>query len=370
MLIDVAIDVAIDYTANGRKSGNSINSTVTFHEIVEIGVTAVSDDDAPIAAEWNDEPPEGFNSKAIWSVADGAERQHVRYHDGAYWRPIQTVSALGQGDGTPVGVNDFLVAAQEGSLLSGFPAPEKRGSKLGSDTAYFERVSASNRRIALADIREAARNVLFVDGVVYERCLEPMVAIVAGTVTRATAHCVASHHHAAALRIITGPCFDKPLENFEIHPIQGFREAFFQAKRLCSSKDNIRETMTLINERKQPVLHSDYLRDRANLPMSECAIRLRQFLSDLTTNKDKMLQPGDRTKLRLFCGLSDALERLPSDDAFDEIETLGNEYLERYEEVREYYAIGQANLKKAIAAAVARPVISPLAVQATDYSPK
>lgn len=341
--------------SSGRRAENAINSTLPFQEVLSVELTEVSDDEAPVCAQWNDEPHPGLSGKSAWNVMPGGETTHVRFYGGRYWRPMSAFASLGEPRGDPVCALDFAVAVGEGRHKRGLPLVNLKGNRYGSDSDYFDTLSASDRALAIQTVESALGDLLVVDGLVYERCLEPMI------VMKIAAFDVHLHDRgtvtvAEVLRIATDLPSPSEIERVEIFPVHRFREALGKSRRANATKNQLRDMLSQSNAAKEPVLLSEYFLDEANAAVSDCAIKLRQFLSILESKRDVKLPFSNRGKIRLVCDLGDTLDDLPNESALDAVETLGMRYLELYGEQREWTCPEQVILKQAIAAAATRTV--------------
>ena len=353
----VIIEVPIRYNASGRKKGNSINSTLPFQEIIEVDIPVVGDEEAPVVAEWDDTPPVGTSPRSSgWTIRPGEEREHVRFFDDAYWRPLRDHEITGSEGGHPISAGDFARTVGEGKHRSVFPVFELTGRKFFPPEQYFETVDFSKRRQHAPLVEKAASDLLIVDGVVYGRCIEPMILVLMTTFQRERQPGTMMGYSGHVVRIVNRPQDDYWFTRAEAYPMHRFREALSKARRLNVTTLRVKEEVNEFNAKKQPVLSGEYFLRSENAPISDCAIKLRQFLSVIERNREAMLPLSDTTKLRLYCGLRDALEEMPSDRAMDVVETLGQEYIDLYEVDREHNHTEQIFLKKAMRAASERPV--------------
>jgi hypothetical protein len=353
----VIIEVPIRYHASGRKKGNSINSTLPFQELVEVDIPVVGAEDAPVVAEWDDTPPVGASvPNSDWEIRLGAEIEHVRFYDDAYWRPLRGYEITGSNDGHPISVVDFARTVEEGKHLSVFPRFELTGRKFFAPEQYFETVDFSKRRLHVPLVEKAAADLLVVDGFVYARCIEPMILVKMTVLDREGRPGSLISYPSEIIRIVNrveGNWFTRA----ESFPMHRFRDALSKSRRLnVTTSALIKDEVNDFNVRKQPTISGDYFLTLDNAPISDCAIKLRQFLAVVEQNREVMLPLSDTTKVRLYCGLRDALDDMPSDRAMDAVETLGQEYIDRYELDRENNHPEQIFLKKAMKAASDRPV--------------
>ncbi len=349
------IEVPIRYNASGRKKGNSINSTLPFQEMIAVDVPVVSDEEAPVVAEWDDTPPSAVSARGGWAIRPGEEREHVRFCGNAYWRPLRNHELAGNEDGNPISSRDFTKIVSEGSHRSVFPVFELTGRKFFSPEQYFETVDFSARRKHARLVEQAAGDLLIVDGMVYGRCFEPMVLVFMTTFDRERMGTLTGYS-GHVVRIVNRPPDDYRFTSADTYPLHMFREALGRARRLNATSTRTKEEANEFSEKKQPVLSGDYFLDPENAPISDCAIKLRQFLAVIERHRDAMLPLSDTVKMKLYCGLRDALEEMPSDQAMDAVEVLGQEYIDRYEVDREHNHPEQIFLKKAMKAASERPV--------------
>lgn len=350
------IEIPIRYNASGRKKGNSINSTLPFQEMVAVDIPAVSAEEAPVVAAWDDTPPAELLPKSGWSIRPGEEREHVRFFDNAYWRPLRAYEITGSEDGRPISVGEFTRIAGEGRHASVFPVFELTDRKFFPPEQYFETVDFSAKRKHALMVEKSAADLLFVGGVVYGRCLEPMVLVSMVTLQRQWVNGTVMGFSGDAIRIVNRPQDDYWFTRADAYPLHRFREALGKARRLNATRARVKDELNELNMKKQPVLSGDYFLQSGNAPLSDCAIKLRQFLAVIEREREMMLPLADTFKMRLYCGLREALEDMPSDRAMDAVESLGQEYIDRYEVDREHNHPEQVFLKKAMKAASERPV--------------
>ncbi|MCV9964619.1 hypothetical protein OIU34_22265 [Pararhizobium sp. BT-229] len=351
------IEVPIRYNASGRKKGNSINSTLPFQEMIEVDIPVVGDEEAPVVAEWDDTPPVGTSPRSSgWTVRPGEEREHVRLFDDAYWRPLRNHEISGTEDGHPISAGEFTRIVGEGRHRSVFPVFELTGRKFFPPERYFETVDFSARRKHAPLVQRAAADLLIVDGVVYGRCIEPMILVSMATFDLEWRPGTVMGYTGYVMRIVNRPQDDYWFTRAESYPMHSFREALGKARRLNATHTRVKDDVNEFNLKKQPVLSGDYFLRPENAPISDCGIKLRQFLAVIERDRETMLPLSDTAKLKLYCGLREALDDMPSDRAMDTVETLGHEYIARYEEDREHNHPEQIFLKKAMKAASERPV--------------
>ena len=350
------IEIPIRYNASGRKKGNSINSTLPFQELIEVDIPVVADEEAPVVAEWDDTPPAGASPRSGWTIRPGEEREHVRYFDDAYWRPLKNYEIVGGEDGNPISAGVFTRIVGEGKHHSVFPVFELTGRKFFPPEQYFQTVEFNGSMKHAHLVQEAAGDLLIVDDCVYGRCIEPMILVFMTTFDRERLGAVMGYS-GHVVRIVNRPQDDYRFTSADTYPLHMFREALGKARRLNATSNRTKDEANEFNLRKQPVLTGDYFLDPENAPISDCAIKLRQFLAVIEKDRDAMLPLSDTVKMRLYCGLRDALDEMPSDRAMDAVETLGQKYINRYEVDREHNHPEQVFLKKAMKAASERPVV-------------
>jgi hypothetical protein len=359
-------EIPIRYKASGRKKGNSINSTLPFQEKVAVDIEVRSGEEAPIVAEWDDTPPEGLSEKSGWTVLPGAEREHVRSFADAYWRPLRRSEVMPGADGCPISVGEFCDSIEAGKHASGFPTVELTGCKFFGASSYFETVDFTDRVKHVRLVEEAARDILLVDGFVYQRCIEPMIVQRMVTCDRQNerlGRVVA--HMGEALRIVNRPPTDRSetaarmywhFSGADTYPLHMFKEALSRTRRQNAANRQTKDMLNDFNVRKQPVLSGDYFLDPENAGLADCAIKLRQFLVVVAQDREALLPISGTRKMRLYCDLSEALAQMPSDGAMDVIERAGREYLDHYEVDREVHHKEQVYLKKAMQAAAGRSI--------------
>jgi uncharacterized protein (DUF924 family) len=373
-------EIPIRYKASGRKKGNRLNSTLPFQEKVSVELDVRSGDEAPIVAEWDDTPPEGISEHSGWTVLPGAEREHVRHFDGAYWRPLRRSEVVpGVADGKPATVGEFSDRIEAGTYGAGFPTVELTGRKFFGASSYFETVDFTDRAMHVRLAEEAARSILLVDGVVYQRCIEPMIVqrmALIDSYNEGLGRTVASMGE--VIRIVNRTPEDKSeatarmyfsFSTADTYPLHRFKEALSSTRRKNATHQRTRDALNAFNARKQPQLSGEYFLDTENARVADCAIKLRQFLVVVTQARETILPINDTRKMRLYCDLMDALTQMPSDAAMDVIERAGREYLDHYEVGRETSHPEQAYLKKAMQAAADRAIDLPMGSQALVMRP-
>ncbi|MCS4089221.1 hypothetical protein [Rhizobium sp. BK176] len=349
------VAVPIFYDAAGIRKGNQVRSTLLFHELVDVDVHDVDGTSAPIALTWRDDPPPSILGAAAWVVEVGAEMQHVRYFEGQFWRPLETRKAIGRGDGRAITCREFFEAVESGLHRAVFPLPPERPARFDRDTEYFGSIISTNRGRSAAAVNSAASRLLVVDGYVYEKAIEPYVILAGARFATPVRDGVVKHAHCAIIRVVAFEYDGSALERCETYPIQRFDEAVAKTKMLTAgSRKEQMEALTTYNLTRNPVIELDLLNYPASAVVSECRLRLREFLSGQAT-APKFLS-ADRTELRLLCDLHDALESLPDEASLAAVETLGKRFIESYEEARQFPDDGLSLLRAAIAAAEDRPI--------------
>lgn len=320
----VLIQVPITYGATGRKSGNNINSSLSFQEMLDIEVEAVSRDECPMVASWDDLPPSMCTGRS-WQIGEGAEREHVRLYKGDYWRPVRWNEVSERRDAHTVDLSEFAPLVKGGMHKGVFPIVRLTPKKFISSNDYFENVSVSNRRLAVSKVEEAVGNLLFVDGSVYTRCLEPIVLAMSLSFEPA-----GFFQLGGVLRIVNRITDLTVFREAVAFPLGEYKEALRSVRRQNSFRGNLKQQLDTFNLGKQPELSYDFPLAAEDVAASRCAVKLRQFLSALEAERKLLLPLDDTVKLRMYCDLRDALEAMPSEAAMDTVETVGQAYLARY----------------------------------------
>jgi hypothetical protein len=352
----VIFEIPIKYKASGRKKGNSINSTIAFQEMIEVDVPAVGDEDAPIVAEWDDTPPVETSLKSGWSVFPGEEREHVRFFGESYWRPLRVHEVAGGNDGLPITVGDFMTIAGGGGQRSVFPSYEITDRRFFAATQYFETVEHSERMKQVAFVRNAATDLLFVDGTVYSKCIEPMILVSMMFFEREWEPGRKLNFQGDVLRIVNRPQEGYQFIASETYPLHRFNEALGRSRKQNASRNRVKEVLNDLNAAKRPNRLGDYFLRPENASVSDCAIKLRQFLAVIDDKRQEMLPVADTTKMRLYCDLRDALAEMPAEHAMEVVEAAGSDYIRLYQVDRESNHQEQIFLKRAMKAASERPV--------------
>jgi hypothetical protein len=373
-------EIPIRYKASGRKKGNSLNSTLPFQEKVPVDIEVRSGEEAPVVAEWDDTPPEGLSERSGWTILPGAEREYVRNFADGYWRPLRRSEVVPGADGCPISVREFSDSIEAGTHASGFPTVELTGRKFFGASSYFETVDFTDRAKHVRLVEEAAKDILLVDGVVYQLCIEPMVV---QRLTTFDFHNVNLGQMVAysgeVLRIVNRPPTDtseaaarmyRHFKTADTYPLHRFKEALGRTRRQNATHMRTRDLLSEFNARKQPMLSGDYFLDPENARVADCAIKLRQFLVVVAQDRETYLPVSDTRKMRLYCDLAEALAEMPSDRAMDVIERAGREYLDHYEVDRAVNHPEQGYLKKAMQAAAERSIDLPMGSQAPVTRPK
>ncbi|MBY3155487.1 hypothetical protein HFO56_24475 [Rhizobium laguerreae] len=365
------LEIPIRYRASGRRKGNSINSTLPFQEKIAVEIEVLSDEEAPVVADWDDTPPEGLSPHGNgWTILPGGEREHVRSFEDAFWRPLRRYEVIPDADAHPISVGEFVRATEDGTHTAGFPPVELTGRKFFGAAEYFETVDFSDRAKYAGSVEAAARDIVLVDGVVYQRCPEPMIVQRTMLFDRESAALGGRvGHMGEVLRIVNRPPTDpsptataiyRSFSSAETYPLHMFKEALSRTRRQNAANRRTKDMLNEFNARRQPTLSGDYFLDGYNAKPAECAIKLRQFLVVVAENREVMLPLSDTRKIRLFCDLSDALADMPSDRAMDVIERAGREYLDHYDVGRENSHLELVVLKKAMKAAAERSIDLPM----------
>ncbi|MBY3433847.1 hypothetical protein HFN89_06760 [Rhizobium laguerreae] len=369
------LEIPIRYRASGRRKGNSINSTLPFQEKIAVEIEVLSDEEAPVAADWDDTPPEGLSPQGHgWTILPGGEREHVRSFDNAFWRPLRRYEVVPDVDAHPISVGEFARATEDGTHAAGFPAVELTGRKFFGAAEYFETVDFSDRAKYAASVEAAARDIMLVDGVVYQKCLEPMIVQRMMLFDRQSAALSGQmiSHMGEVLRIVNRPPTDpsptataiyRSFSSAETYPLHMFKEALSRTRRQNAANRRTKDMLNEFNAGRQPALSGDYFLDGHNAKPAECAVKLRQFLVVVAQNREVMLPLSDTRKIRLFCDLSDALADMPSDQAMDIVERAGRQYLDHYDVGRENSHSDLVFLKKAMKAAAERSIDLPMGSQ-------
>ncbi|MCS4088947.1 hypothetical protein [Rhizobium sp. BK176] len=367
-------EIPIRYKATGRKEGNRLNSTLPFQEKVAVDLEVRSAEEAPVVAEWDDTPPKGLSQKSGWTILPGAEREHVRYFAGAYWRPLRRSEVLEGADGQPIAIGEFSDSVEAGTHSSGFPKVELTGRKFFGPSSYFQTVDFTDRAKHVQLVEEAAKDILLVDGIVYQRCIEPMIVQRMATFdfhNEALDRVVG--YSGEVLRIVNRPPTDTSetaarmywhMQIADTYPLHMFKEALGRSRRQNATNRRTKDMLNEFNLRKQPTLSGDYFLEPENARVADCAVKLRQFLVVVAQDRETFLPVSDTRKMRLYCDLSEALAEMPSERAMDVIERAGREYLDHYEVDREVNHPEQVYLKKAMRAAEERSIDLPIRSQA------
>lgn len=174
--------VPFSYTAEVLKPRHRKTESATFWEWLEVEIQEVDDGEAPVAVEWNAEPPSwmGFADRDRWGKVPADRLMQTRWKDGSHWWPVLT-DETGQdrrrGKLTPEGLermseegedyhNPVMLAFHRGLIAQG-PNP--------IDPADYRSVERCTRESTIAEIQARAARLIVCDGLVWRRGGEPLL---------------------------------------------------------------------------------------------------------------------------------------------------------------------------------------------------
>lgn len=357
-------DVPVAYHAYGKVNGARISSSVGFVEVVPFDIPELTDDAAPIAASWDDASPEYASVPSFPYVG----KDHVRVHEGQFLRPTRAFEIV-TGMRDPLSMVD---AADLGrilakSLMLGLEKHQNANTKRGRvPSEHFGNVDRSSRDFAVREVGKVLSSYRVVDGIVYEKCSQPVVVILSQSFSAAEGDDVfrrngrANTHYrqwsSHVLRVTTMDRAAGVVYQDAFLTIANFKEALKRVRRMNVSVMMEKDAINAFNEARRPELSEFYMADEFQARAEECAMYLRFFVARVEERRKDLLPTGDSYRLRLFCDLADAIGLLPEAEGFDLLETAGRAYLERYEEYAEHLHPEQVALKRAVSLAENRPV--------------
>ncbi|MDW9478938.1 hypothetical protein GOB57_09620 [Sinorhizobium meliloti] len=189
MIFSATIPVAITGTRIGFQHRGM--RRYTFWQEFDIRVKSAKSEAAPVVASWNaafDERLAFRTSRDDWGAYPADGQQHVRFHDGSYWR-LAMQSDLVEGPlSSPVldagRLSDAFDRPERNLLLSQDPLPlVGKGKPVVRDIGeYIELVNSWHKdyttyQSLTARIEALGEKFLVVDDLAYIRCAEPMIEL-------------------------------------------------------------------------------------------------------------------------------------------------------------------------------------------------
>lgn len=189
MIFSATIPVAITGTRIGFQHRGT--RRYTFWQEFDIRIKSVKSEAAPLVASWDaafDERLAFRTSRSEWGAYPADGQQHVRFHDGSYWRQTMKADLMESPLSSPVldsgAFSDAFDRPERNLLLSQAPLPSvSRGKPVVKDLAeYIELVNARHEdyksyNSLTASIEAIGKNFLVVEDTAYIRCAEPMIEL-------------------------------------------------------------------------------------------------------------------------------------------------------------------------------------------------
>ncbi|MCV9963573.1 hypothetical protein OIU34_16845 [Pararhizobium sp. BT-229] len=189
MIFSATIPVAITGTRVGFRHRGT--RRYTFWQEFDITVKSVKSEAAPLIASWDaafDERLVHRTSRNDWGTYPSDGQQHVRFHEGAYWRQVMQSDVIEGSLSSPVldagAFSDAFDKPEWNLFLSQAPLPTVgRGKPVVRDMGeYIELVNSwhddyKSYNALTAKIEAVGKMFLAVDDTVYIRCGEPMIEL-------------------------------------------------------------------------------------------------------------------------------------------------------------------------------------------------
>lgn len=358
-------NVPVAFNAYGKVVGARISSTVGFVEDVPFDIPALAGDDAPVVAEWDDDAPEYIGVQEVPFVG----KEHVRVQAGQYWRPVRGYE-IASGFANPHGMVDVgdLDRALARSAVIGLGKqqnPNTRKNRVPAD--HFGSVEKTGRDFAVREVGRYLSRFRVIDGLVYERCGQPVILLSEGRFEAPEGDDVFRrnnitnrnyrHWRSHLLRVTTMDRVPKLLTYPDLlFTLGSFTDALKRVRRMNVNATMEKDAVNTYNAARRPRLAEGYVADEFHARAEECALYLRYFVTRVQAKQSELLPAGDHERLRLYCDLAAAVDLFPEAEAFDIVEAAGRAYIERYEEYAEHTHPEQRALKRAVALAEDRPV--------------
>lgn len=357
-------DVPVAFNAYGKVAGARISSSVGFVEVVPFDIPVLASDDAPVVAEWDDAAPEYIGVQEVPFVG----MEHVRIQAGQYWRPVRAYeiasvlpNPLGMVDARDL---DRTLSKSAVIGLAKHQNPNTRKNRVPAD--HFGSVEKTGRDFAVREVGKYLSRFRVIDGLVYERCGQPVVLLSEGRFEAPEGDDVFRrnnitnrnyrHWRNHLLRVTTMDRVPSATYPDVLFTLGSFKEALKRVRRMSVNATMEKGAINTYNEARRPRLAEGYMADEFHARAEECAMCLRYFIARVEARQSELLPAGDHERLRLYCDLAASVDLFPEAEAFDIVETAGRAYLERYEEYVEHLHPEQRALKRAVALAENRPV--------------
>lgn len=175
----------MSYKIHGRLPGRVMPRSYIFAEMIEVAVTDVAPEDAPLAVSWKVPylnthiTPSEYRS--IWAY-DAQQRQHTVFHDGRHWLRLLRETPWSNIPSEPVRTADFEAGAEKGAFNGtlGFPVPTQGQRQFeivaGDPADRFEEIIRNGRSKALE--QASGLEFISVSGVLHMRCDQPCFKLV------------------------------------------------------------------------------------------------------------------------------------------------------------------------------------------------
>jgi len=359
------LDVAVVYQAYGKIRNSRFSSTVGFAEVIPFDVAVLDGSDAPVVAEWDDSRPPHQKRRDPQEVYLGHE--HVRYAEQSYWRPLRKFDAIEVKAGTghqPVDLALLSDILRQSRFHPSTRWQNPNTSKKKRPGDHFETVAKTSRNHAIRDIASSLSRLRIIDGMPYVKCGRPIIRVDYEEFSTGLSGKVANMHGEMvprmtgwlnnAIRIVTADRDHKLHLRHNVYTIQDFRTALKKSRMLNAHGHYDVNGINEFNAGRAPVLYDHPAIQDPDADL--CALFVERFVAKVEENREGLLPKGDYTRLRLFCEIVAALERLPDPDGFEALEIAGREYLERYEDYEQHIHQEQVLLRSAIEIAENRPV--------------
>jgi hypothetical protein len=260
-----------------------------------------------------------------------------------------------------VTAESFIELAGNGDVHNVLPERRHRANaRVGIPEQYFETVDSSCRTEAVMPVLRSATQMAVIDGKMYTKCAEPCVAVMSlfyeGRVRRdgVLQHPARRYNERGyTVRLITSIGQIPNPEKAALFPLQDFKSAIQAARRGNANQIQVKDFLNEANSKRYPGFLDNVVFSEDDAIPSEAAASLRKFIFLTETAWDDHFE--DTTKVRMFCDLKDAVAHMPSEDALETLERVGERWLETYgTDGRNVAAV--ATLRRAVDAASRRPV--------------
>lgn len=188
------ITVPVGYNAK-VKAPRKVNAVLEFFfEWKDIEIQDVSDEDAPIAAQWKDDRAflkehlafHDFRTYQQTRLVADDGTDHTRWYNGAHWWPVLSRLDYNDYESSAYRVDAQKFQKQWTEEFSGYPMPrtdirgyiiEENPAGKPLDYDYYRSVTENTFEHEYQKLIDASSNFIFVNGMLYQRLAEPVYTI-------------------------------------------------------------------------------------------------------------------------------------------------------------------------------------------------